>query len=74
MWPIGFGLVTKGCIGVMLAHKGMSTMLWFAHVSHPQILVDVQDQTRLLVEVGRHGHNGAAVLDVARAARVVSGQ
>jgi len=55
-------------VRVGLEHVG--AMPWFARVSNPQILVDVQDQTRLLVELGQHGHNGAAVLDLARAALV----
>ena len=54
---------------VSRVHAGLENagaMPWLARMSNPQILVDVQDQTRLLVELGQHGHNGAAVLDLAR--------
>ena len=58
---------------VSRVHAGLEqtgAMQWYERVANPQILVNVEDQTRLLVELGRHGHNGAAILDMARAALV----
>lgn len=49
-----------------LAREGV--LRWYAQVADPQILVNRQDQTALLAELARDGHNGLAVIDLARAA------
>ncbi|WP_347555990.1 MFS transporter [Robbsia sp. KACC 23696] len=44
---------------------------WFGAMANPQILVDQQDETRLVAQLVRAGHNGQ-VIDLARSALVTA--
>lgn len=54
--------------GVHAALARADALSWLARVANPQILVNRQDQTVLVAELAHHGHNGDAILDLARTA------
>jgi MFS family permease len=54
-------------------HAGLeqaNALQWYARVVDPQILINQKDQTALLAELARDGHNGGAILELARNALV----
>lgn len=72
------GMMGAALTGALVAHlytravhvglAQVGALPWFARVADPQILVNRQDQTALLAELARHGHNGGVILDLARTA------